>query len=41
MHITMCTLRPNYVREGGDLQTEENALYSYVCMLKLCTAKVG
>ena len=30
MHITMCTLRANYVKEGGDLQTEENTLYTFV-----------
>ena len=24
MHIIMCTLRANYVKESGDLQTEEN-----------------
>ena len=31
MHITMCTLRANYVKEGGDLQTEENTLHTFVC----------
>ena len=29
MRITVCTLRVNYVKEGGDLQTEENTLASY------------
>ena len=27
----MCTLRANYVKEGGDLQTEENTLYAENC----------
>ena len=31
MHITMCTLRANYVKEGGNVQTEENTLYIFVC----------
>ena len=30
MRITVYTLRVNYVKEGGDLQTEENTLYTFV-----------
>ena len=30
VHITMCTLRANYVKEGGDLQNEESTLYTFV-----------
>ena len=39
MHITMCALRTNYVKEGGDLLTEEKYIV-YICTLKLCTACV-
>ena len=30
MRMTLCTLQVNYMKEGGDLQTEENTLYTFV-----------
>ena len=34
MHVTMCTLRANYVKEGGDLQNRRKYII-YICTLKI------